>query len=45
MGKEIINVDVAVLIIAALIWVLTGYLAYWNDLESFQKWVPAPMRK
>lgn len=33
-----------VLVIAALIWGFTGYLAYWNHLESFQKWVPAPMR-
>jgi putative membrane protein len=37
-------IGVAVLIIAALIWALTGYLAYWNHLEGFQKWVPAPMR-
>jgi len=37
-------IAVAVLIIAALIWALTGYLSYWNHLESFQKWVPAPMR-
>ncbi|MCC5638921.1 DUF981 domain-containing protein [Nostoc sp. CHAB 5844] len=32
-----------VLILAALIWAFTGYLAYWNHIESFQKWVPAPM--
>jgi putative membrane protein len=37
-------IGVAVLIIAALIWAFTGYLAFWNHLESFQKWVPAPMR-
>ncbi|MEH2357075.1 DUF981 family protein [Nostoc sp.] len=37
-------IGVAVLIVAALIWALTGYLAYWNHLEGFQKWVPAPMR-
>jgi putative membrane protein len=37
-------IGVGVLIIAALIWALTGYLAYWNHLEGFQKWVPAPMR-
>jgi putative membrane protein len=34
----------AVLIIAALIWAFTGYLAYWSHLESFQQWVPQPMR-
>ena len=34
----------AVLIVAALIWALTGYLAYWEHLDSFQKWTPAPMR-
>ncbi|MBD2451271.1 DUF981 domain-containing protein [Nostoc sp. FACHB-152] len=33
-----------VLIIAALIWAFTGYLAYWSHLESFQQWVPAPIR-
>ncbi|MEH2420291.1 MAG: DUF981 domain-containing protein [Nostoc sp.] len=37
-------IGIAVLIVAALIWALTGYLSYWNHLESFQKWVPAPMR-
>jgi len=37
-------IGVAVLIVAALIWALTGYLAYWSHLESFQKWVPIPMR-
>ncbi len=37
-------IGVAVLIVAALIWAFTGYLGYWNHLESFQKWVPAPMR-
>ncbi|MFS0514742.1 DUF981 family protein [Nostoc sp. UIC 10607] len=37
-------IGVAVLIVAALIWAFTGYLAYWNHLEGFQKWVPAPMR-
>lgn len=35
---------VAVLIAAALIWASTGYLAYWAHLDTFQKWVPAPMR-
>ncbi|MBW4661688.1 MAG: DUF981 domain-containing protein [Drouetiella hepatica Uher 2000/2452] len=35
---------VAVLVSAALIWALTGYLAYWGHLETFQKWVPIPMR-
>ncbi|MCC5625488.1 DUF981 family protein [Nostoc sp. CHAB 5715] len=37
-------IGTAVLIVAALIWALTGYLAYWNHLDGFQKWVPAPMR-
>jgi putative membrane protein len=37
-------IGVAVLIVAALIWAFTGYLAYWSHLESFQKWVPIPMR-
>jgi putative membrane protein len=34
----------SVLVVAALIWAFTGYLAYWNHLEGFQKWVPLPMR-
>ncbi len=33
-----------VLVAAALIWALTGYMSYWNHLESFNKWVPMPMR-
>ncbi|OUL18559.1 hypothetical protein BV378_36455 [Nostoc sp. RF31YmG] len=37
-------IGAAVLIVAALIWALASYLAYWNHLDSFQKWVPAPMR-
>lgn len=37
-------VGAAVLVAAALIWALTGYLAYWGHLESFGKWVPSPMR-
>lgn len=32
------------LVAAALVWAATGYLAYWSHLESFQKWMPAPMR-
>lgn len=34
----------AVLVAAALVWAFTGYFAYWGHLESFQKWVPIPMR-
>ncbi|HEX2951562.1 MAG TPA: DUF981 domain-containing protein [Armatimonadota bacterium] len=36
----------AVLVLAgtALIWALTGYLAYWDHLQSFQKWLPTLMR-
>jgi len=37
-------IGASVLIVAALIWALTGYLAYWNHLEGFGKWVPTPMR-
>jgi putative membrane protein len=35
---------VAVLVAAAIIWAITGYMAYWGHLESFGKWVPLPMR-
>jgi putative membrane protein len=27
-----------------VIWAFTGYLAYWEHLESFSKWVPLTMR-
>ncbi len=37
-------IGAAVLIVAALLWAITGYLAYWSHLDTFQKWVPAPMR-
>ena len=33
-----------VLIAAAVIWAFTGYLAYWEHLESFAKWVPLTLR-
>lgn len=37
-------VGAIVLIGAAVIWALTGYMAYWDHLESFSQWVPATMR-
>lgn len=37
-------IGAGVLIVAALIWAFIGYLGYWGHLETFQKWVPAPMR-
>lgn len=37
-------IGVLVLVAAALIWAVIGYLAYWNHLEGFQKWVPSTMR-
>lgn len=37
-------VGTAVLVTAALIWALTGYMAYWGHLEDYSKWVPLPMR-
>jgi putative membrane protein len=33
-----------ILLAAAFIWAFTGYFAYWNHLEGFQKWVPQPLR-
>ncbi|MBD2256757.1 DUF981 domain-containing protein [Pseudanabaena sp. FACHB-2040] len=32
----------AVLLIAALIWAFTGYMAYWGHMEQFQDWQPMP---
>ncbi|PSB04157.1 DUF981 family protein [Merismopedia glauca] len=37
-------IGVVVLSVAALIWAQTGYLSYWSHLETFNKWVPMPMR-
>ncbi len=33
-----------VLVAAALIWALIGYMAYWGHLDTFQKWVPSTIR-
>ncbi|MBC7240963.1 MAG: DUF981 domain-containing protein [Anaerolineae bacterium] len=33
-----------VLLVAALIWALTGYNAYWGHMESFANWVPLTAR-
>jgi len=37
-------VGVVVLVAAALIWLLTGLLAYWGHLADYSKWAPSPMR-
>ncbi len=34
----------ATLVIAALIWALTGYMAYWGHMESFTDWQPQTMQ-
>src|SRR6478672_2265868 len=34
----------SILIIAALIWAATGYMAYWGHLEGYMKWVPSTMK-
>lgn len=33
-------VGTIVLLLAALIWAQTGYMAYWSHLEGFQNWAP-----
>jgi putative membrane protein len=38
------SIGAVVLIAAALIWALIGYMAYWSHLDSFQQWIPSPMR-
>lgn len=35
-------VGAAVLLVAALIWAVIGYMTYWGHLESFQDWQPMP---
>ena len=37
-------VGAAVLIVAALIWAFTGYLAYWGHLADYSNWTP-PIRQ
>jgi len=32
------------LLIAAIIWAIVGYGAYWAHLDGFRKWQPIPMR-
>lgn len=33
-----------ILMIPALIWAYTGYLAYWGHLENYLKWVPSTLK-
>lgn len=37
-------IGAAVLLIAALIWAYTGYLAYWGHLEDYLQWKPTTMQ-
>lgn len=37
-------VGAIILVVAALIFGLTGYLAYWNHLADYSNWKPLPMR-
>ncbi|MBD2001812.1 MULTISPECIES: DUF981 family protein [Cyanophyceae] len=37
-------IGAAVLIIAALIWALTGYMAYWGHIANYSDWKPPIMR-
>ncbi|MFQ6097912.1 MAG: DUF981 family protein [Armatimonadota bacterium] len=34
-----------VLLVGALIWAFTCYMAYWGHMESFGAWLPATMRE
>ncbi|MFA5864116.1 MAG: DUF981 domain-containing protein [Phycisphaerae bacterium] len=36
--------SVIVLLSAAAIWGITGYIGYWEHLKGFGKWMPATMR-
>lgn len=38
------TVGAIALILAAIIWAFTGYMAYWGHLEGFGNWQPLPMR-
>jgi putative membrane protein len=35
---------IVVLLVAAAVWALVGYGAYWDHLKSMNGWTPAPMR-
>jgi putative membrane protein len=37
-------IGVIVLAVAVVVWVITGYGAYWDHMEAFAKWVPIHMR-
>ena len=37
-------VGAIVLVVAALIWAFTGYLAYWGHMADYSNWKPLPMR-
>lgn len=37
-------VGAIVLVVAALIFAFTGYLAYWSHLTQYSNWKPLPMR-
>ncbi len=37
-------VGVIVLVVAALIWAFTGYMAYWGHLAEYSDWKPFPRR-
>jgi len=37
-------VGVVVLVVAALIWAVTGIQAYWGHLEGYSDWVPSTMQ-
>ncbi|MBW4647934.1 MAG: DUF981 domain-containing protein [Kastovskya adunca ATA6-11-RM4] len=37
-------IGVAVLVIAALIWAITGFRAYWGHLADYTDWKPLPMQ-
>lgn len=38
------TVGAVVLLLAAAIWALIGYMAYWSHLEGFSDWQPPVMR-
>jgi len=43
-NRTIRVVGAIVLVSAALIWALTGYMAYWGHLENYTKWAPPTMK-
>jgi putative membrane protein len=44
-NRQLRTIAALILVVAAGIWAVTGYEAYWGHLSDFAKWVPVLMQK